>query len=181
MLTGREETPATAGRLRQPKALPLRPMLTVIVDIEPIRSATQIHTVGPMNRKPAHLKLAVLLGFLGLARPTLSIVGAYDSGFLAKPVGPLLLTALISAVWIAAAVWRRVHSPVLTLTAAGVAYALFAILLNLSLQPFLASAEPIPPPGYIAILIFNALQGAVLGLIAWAILQVRTSSRARQQ
>lgn len=99
----------------------------------------------------------------------LSIIGAYDGGPLAKPVGPLLMTALISLVWVAAAVWLKVRNPVLTLAVAGIAYAVFAILLNWSLQPFLASAETIPLPGHLAMLLFNAAQGAILGLIALGI------------
>jgi len=121
-----------------------------------------------------NVRLALVLGFLGLARPVLSIVGAYDSGPLAKPVGPILLTVLISIGWIVAAVLRRVPNPILTLAAAGAAYAIFAVLLNWSLQLFLASAETIPLPGYPAMLIFNALQGALLGAVAWAILRLRS-------
>jgi len=116
-----------------------------------------------------NLRLALVLGFFALLRPVLSIVGAYDSGPLAKPVGPLVLTALIGIVQIAAAVLRRVPNPVLTLGAAGLTYGILAILLNLSLQPFLASAETIPAPGYVAIPVFNVLQGIVLGAIAWLI------------
>ncbi|MEU8819294.1 hypothetical protein [Actinoplanes sp. NPDC048796] len=116
-----------------------------------------------------NLRLAVVLGLLGLVRPVLSIVGAYDSGPLAKPVGPLLITGLIAVVWVMAAVVRRVPNPVATLALAGVAYAVAAILLNWSLQPFLASAETIPLPGYAGMLIFNALQGAVLGGLAWLV------------
>ena len=128
-----------------------------------------------------NFRLALLLGFVALARPVLSIIGAYDDGPLAKPVGPLLLTALISIVWVAAAVWLEVRNPLLTLVAAGIAYAVFAILLNLALQPFLASAETIPLPGYLAIPLFNAAQGAVLGLMALGIqrLIARRTPRAR--
>jgi len=147
-------------------------MLTPIVNIGRIRGPRPFPSVEGMN-----LRLAALLGLLGLARPVLSIVGAYDSGPLAKPVGPLLLTAVISIVWVAAAVLRRVPRPVHTLAATGVFYALFAILLNWSLQPFLESAETIPLPGYLAMPIVNAVQGAVLGLIAWAILRVSTRRR----
>lgn len=158
-------------------AVVVRPVLTAIVNTEPIRANAGIPTVDRMDLKTAHLRLAAVLGLVGLARPVLSIAGAYESGPLGRPFGPLLLTALISVTWITAAVWRRVPNPVLTLAAAGVAYALFAILLNWSLQPFLASAETIPLPGYVAMVVFNALQGAVLGLVAWAIRKARTRHR----
>jgi hypothetical protein len=38
----------------------------------------------------------IALGAFSLLRPVLSIVGAYDDGPLRKPVGPLMLTALIA-------------------------------------------------------------------------------------
>ena len=119
------------------------------------------HSVAGMN-----LRLALLLGLVALARPVLSVIGAYDAGPLAEPVGPLVMTALSSLAWIAAAVWLKVRQPVLTLAGAGIAYAVFAIVLNWSLQPFLASAERIPLPGYLAMPLVNAAYGAVLGLIA---------------
>jgi len=82
-----------------------------------------------------NVRLAAVLGLLGLCRPILSILGVHDSGPLTAPVGPLLLTALISVVWISATVLRDVPDPVLTLVGAGLAYALFAVALNLSRQP----------------------------------------------
>lgn len=110
------------------------------------------------------VRLAVLLGFLALVRPVLSIAGVFDG-----PVGPIVTTAAICVFQVAVVLWRRVPNPVLTLIAAGVAYGIFAILLNLSLHPFLDSAEWIPPAGYVAIPLFNAAQGAALGLVAWVI------------
>ena len=142
-------------------------MLTVGVNTGGIRPGRAVSSVEAMN-----LRLAVLLGLVGLARPVLSVVGAYDSGPLSKPVGPLVLTALVSLVWIVAVVIAEPARPVLTLVAAGLAYGVAAILLNWSLQPFLDSAETIPLPGYFGILIFNAGQGAVLGLIAWLVLRL---------
>jgi hypothetical protein len=106
----------------------------------------------------------------------LSIVGAYDDGPLKKPVGPLVLTALMIVGWIAVAVVRRFSRPVETLTFADVAYGVLALLLNISLQPFLDSAELPPVPGMIAIVLFNAAQGAVCGLIALALLRRRSRS-----
>lgn len=149
-------------------------MLTPPVNTSRIPRSRKLLSVPGMN-----LRLAVLLGFAALIRPVLSIVGAFDGGPLAKPVGPLLVTAVICVAQIAVVVVRRVPDPVLTLAAAGVAYAVFAIGLNWSLQPFLASAETIPLPGYIAMPLFNAAQGAVLGLVAWAILRRRRVAAPR--
>ncbi|MFJ2173036.1 hypothetical protein ACIOHE_09030 [Streptomyces sp. NPDC087851] len=116
----------------------------------------------------------VALGVFSLLRPVLSIVGAYDGGPLKKPVGPLVLTALIIVVWIGAALVRRFPRPVETLAFVGVAYGVLALLLNISLQPFLDSAELPPVPGMIAIVVFNAAQGAVCGLIALGLLRWRS-------
>lgn len=122
--------------------------------------------------------LILVLGLSALVRPVLSIVGVYDAlGSAGRPWGPLTVTAVVSVVWIAVVVARRVDTPLLTLTLAGVAYAVFAVLLNLSLQPFLESAQAIPPAGVVAVVVTNGLQGAVLGLIATALLRVRQSSR----
>jgi hypothetical protein len=118
----------------------------------------------------------IALGAFSLLRPVLSIVWAYDDGPLKKPVGPLILTALIIAVWIGAAVLRRFPRPVETLVFVGVAYGVLALLLNISLQPYVDSAEMPPVPGMIALMVFNAAQGAVCGLIALALLRRRSRS-----
>ncbi|MBQ0985673.1 hypothetical protein KBZ10_14340 [Streptomyces sp. F63] len=118
----------------------------------------------------------VALGAFALIRPVLSIVGAYDDGPLEKPVGPLVFTALIIVGWIAAAVVLRSPRPVATLTFAGVAYGVLAVLLNIALQPFLDSADLPPVPGVIGIIALNAAQGAVCGLIALWLLGRRKGS-----
>ncbi len=118
----------------------------------------------------------IALGAFSLVRPVLSIVGAYDDGPLEKPVGPLIFTALIIVVWIGTAVLRRFPRPLESLAFVGVTYGVLALLLNLSLQPFLDDAEVPPVPGMIGILVFNAAQGAVCGLIALALLRARSRS-----
>ncbi|MGW1977989.1 hypothetical protein [Streptomyces sp. NPDC001889] len=116
--------------------------------------------------------LIAALGAFGLIRPVLSIVGAYDSGPLEKPVGPVLFTALIAVVWVGTVVALRTPRPVPTLLFTGVAYGAFAIILNLALQPFLDDADAVPVIGSIGILVFNAAQGAVLGLVAMGLQRV---------
>lgn len=116
--------------------------------------------------QPLPWALVTALGAVALVRPVLSIVGAYDSGPLAKPVGPVLFTVVIAVAWVGTVVVLRIPRPVPTLTSTGAAHAVFAIALNLSLQPFLDDARPVPPPGVVAVLLVNALQGALLGLVA---------------
>ncbi|WP_199433590.1 hypothetical protein [Qaidamihabitans albus] len=116
-------------------------------------------------------KLAVALGAVGLVRPVLSMFGVLDA--LGKPWSPLAATALIAVVWVVVAVWTRTDQPVLTLTLAGVAYAILAALLNLLAQPFFPDAQPVGVPGVMGMLFTNAIWGAVLGLIAFGIQRLR--------
>ena len=136
---------------------------------------------SPASQSPwRELRWPVIIGLgaVGLARPILSVAGVYDDdGALPKPGGPLLLTAVISLIWLVAAVVLRLKQPVLSLALVGVAYSVLAILMNLVLQPILDSAESIPVPGMIAMTITNAIQGAILGLIAWLILRALHNSR----
>jgi hypothetical protein len=118
--------------------------------------------------------LIVLLALTGLIRPVLSVAGVYDDlGSFGHPWAPLLVTVLLALAWIAVVVLGRVDAPVLTLTFAGLGYGLAAIALNLVLHLFLESAEWIPPPGYVAIPVWNALLGAVLGVIALGLQRLR--------
>ena len=122
--------------------------------------------------------LPVALGVLALARPVLSITGAFESpGVLHRPAGPLIVTAAVAAIWVVVVVARRDPRPVATLAGAGLAYAVLAVLLNLALQPFLATAEAIPAAGVVAVLVTNVLQGLLLGAVAWVILRLLRARR----
>ncbi len=118
--------------------------------------------------------LITLLALSGLVRPVLSITGVYDRlGGFGHPWAPLLVTVLLAVGWIAVVVLARVPAPVLTLTFAGLGYGLAAIALNLVLHLFLASAQWIPAPGYVAIPLGNALLGAALGVVALGLQRAR--------
>lgn len=120
------------------------------------------------------VRVAAALGGLGLVRPLLSIAGAFEDGSpFAAPAGPLVATALVSVAWVAVAVARRVARPVRTLAAAGLVYAGLAAALNLLLQPVLDSAERIPLPGLVAMVVWNLMCGAALGCVAALILRRR--------
>jgi hypothetical protein len=121
-----------------------------------------------------HRRLILMLALSGLVRPLLSVAGIYDElGAFGHPWAPLLVTLLLALAWIAVVVLRDVARPVLTLTVAGLGYGVAAIVLNLVLHLFLDSAEWIPAPGYVAILVWNGLQGAVLGVIALGLQRLR--------
>jgi hypothetical protein len=122
--------------------------------------------------------LVAALALFALLRPVLSITGVYDGlGGFGHPWAPLLVTVLIAVVQVAVVALGRVAQPLLTLTFAGLGYGLAAIVLNLALHPLLDSAQWIPAPGYVAILVFNTVQGAVLGLLALGLQRARAQGR----
>ncbi|MEV4730443.1 hypothetical protein [Saccharopolyspora sp. NPDC049426] len=115
--------------------------------------------------------LIVLLGAFALVRPVLNVTGGMD--VLGRPVGPVLVTVVISAVWLAVVVWRRSERPVLTLTCAGLVYGVLAVVLSAVLSPIVDGelAGPLATPGGIGVvmvLLVNAVWGAAVGLVALA-------------
>ncbi|GAB3689466.1 hypothetical protein GCM10027597_44500 [Saccharopolyspora tripterygii] len=124
--------------------------------------------------------LIVLLGMFALVRLLLNITGGMD--LIGRPVGPVLLTVLISVVWVAVVVWRRSPRPVLTLTCAGLVYAVLAVALSAVLSPVLDGelTGPLATPGGIGVvmmLVVNAGWGAAAGLVALAVDSRRASLR----
>ncbi|WP_067821772.1 hypothetical protein [Actinomadura kijaniata] len=118
--------------------------------------------------------LAIALGTVALVRPLFSIAGWSDA--LGRPATPLLLTAVISLVWILAAGLGRVREPVPTLVAAGVVYALASIALSAVLSPLMHGELQGPlatPIAIIPVLLVNALWGAVCGVCAMALRNLR--------
>ncbi|TDC88867.1 hypothetical protein E1161_22630 [Saccharopolyspora aridisoli] len=116
--------------------------------------------------------LIVVLGVFALVRPILNITGAMD--VLGKPVGPVLVTVVISTVWLAAVVWRRSARPVATLTCAGLVYGVLAVVLSAVLSPILRGelVGPLATPGGIGVvmvLLVNAGWGAAVGVVALAL------------
>lgn len=119
--------------------------------------------------------LVLGLGALALVRPLLNIADLADQ--LGRPLVPLLATLVISVVWIAAVGLSRVAQPVLTLVFAGLAYGAFSIVLSATLSPILTGElqGPLATPfgiGVVAVLVVNAIWGAVTGAIALLLQQV---------
>lgn len=116
--------------------------------------------------------LIVLLGVFALVRPVLNITGGMD--VLGRPVGPVLVTGVLSVVWLVVVVWWRSERPVVTLACAGLVYGVLAVVLSAVLSPILHGElrGPLVTPGGIGVvmvLLVNACWGAVVGLVASAV------------
>ncbi|MGY5764753.1 hypothetical protein ACXET9_06075 [Brachybacterium sp. DNPG3] len=113
--------------------------------------------------------IALGLGALALVRPVIRILLDQAGVELFGPLLPLATTALISLVWVLAAVLLRTRSPLATLTAAGIVYALLAIVLSGVLSPLLTGTLSGPlahPFAILPMLLTNALWGLACGAIA---------------
>ncbi len=120
--------------------------------------------------KQLHWPLIIGLGALALVRPVLNITGLMEG--LGRPFGPILMTMLISLAWLAIVVLVRVRDPLLTLVLTGITYGVFAILLSAILSPLLTGQLTGPitnPVAIVAVLITNAIWGALVGLCALAL------------
>lgn len=110
------------------------------------------------------------MGALALMRPILNMTGLME--YLGRPLGPLLITLLISLVWLAIVVLNRVRRPVQTLVWTGITYGVFAILLSAILSPLLEGLYNGPlrsPFAVVAVLLTNAIWGCLVGLVALAV------------
>jgi hypothetical protein len=93
------------------------------------------------NLQPADRAAVPGQGSLGLAaalalvRPLLSIVGLMDD--LGKPLAPVVITLVISLIWIAAVGLSSVPNPLLTLVFTGLTYGALSIALSGVLSPIL--------------------------------------------
>lgn len=111
--------------------------------------------------------LVLGLGALALVRPLMSITGLMD--IVGKPLGPWLITALISLAWVVIVLMARVRAPFLTLVLAGLSYGIFAILLSTILSPILTGRLQGPilhPIALVMVLLTNVLWGAAVGMVA---------------
>ncbi len=106
-----------------------------------------------------HWPLIVALGAFALIRPFLSILGLSEGG----PGVPIVATALITVVWIAAVVIRCVQRPIITLTAAGGMYGVFVLVMMIVGDPSRVSQLGYAGP---SIMITNLVWGGIAGFIA---------------
>ncbi|MBU5670684.1 hypothetical protein [Paenibacillus brevis] len=114
-----------------------------------------------------HLVLMLVLGAIALVRPVMKITGVMD--LLGQQFGSILMTVLISLIWLIVVLRKKVSSPVTILVGAGLSYALFAILLSGIVSPLLDGKLQGPltnPLALVSIFTTNAVWGLLIGGIA---------------
>jgi len=122
-----------------------------------------------LTQRLKHLnwKLILPLALIALVRPLMSITGLSDT--LGKPTTPIILTIVITIVWVGAVFLKKEPHPIETLVAVGVLYALFAIILSGILSPLMTGQLQGPlanPIGIISVLVTNIIWGLVAGTLA---------------
>lgn len=127
-----------------------------------------------------HWPLILRLGALALIRLFLHISAVMDA--LGRPFGPILLTLVISVVWLSIIVFTNIRQPFLTLVFTGILYGVFVISINGFLAPLLSVEQASSRPYAVAMVVLpNALWGASIGLIAVIIQRRRWRDTARVQ
>ena len=124
-----------------------------------------------------HWPLIIGMGALALIRPFLNITGLME--YLGRPLGPLLITILISLAWLAIVVLSRVQHPLRTLVWTGITYGIFAIVLSAFLSPLLEGhfSGPLRSPiATVSVLLTNAIWGSLVGLVALGISKVTSTT-----
>jgi hypothetical protein len=114
--------------------------------------------------------LIVGLGCLALIHPLLNITGLMER--FGGPIGPLLVTALVSASWVATVVLGGVRAPLTTLALTGLAAGLAALAVGALLAPALTGWPPglmLNPIAVTAVLAINTLWGTLAGFVALAL------------
>ncbi|GBG94041.1 hypothetical protein LFYK43_05000 [Ligilactobacillus salitolerans] len=121
-------------------------------------------------------KLLILtLGTIAALRPLTKITGLIHL-FPTDRVGSIILTILISVIWLGAVLFKRVDHPVIVLAASGLVYAIWAIILSVVLSPLLTGSlqGPITNPfALVSVIVTNLVWGAVVGLLAMPFVRMK--------
>jgi len=138
--------------------------------------ANRASSVMGMNKiKPLQWPLILGLGALALIRPLVSIVES-QLGVTDPPAVPIIITVVISAIWIAVVGLSETPRPVLTLLLVGLTYAVLAIILSGILSPILTGELQGPlaqPFAIIPVLLTNAIWGLIAGGLALLLQRAR--------
>ncbi|MFD0871590.1 hypothetical protein [Paenibacillus residui] len=123
-------------------------------------------------RKPWLLILA--MGALALIRPIMSMLGLLER--IGQPTASIVVTIVITLIWISVVVFTRVRQPLVVLLLTGITYGVFAILISAILSPVLTGQLQGPltnPFAVISVLVTNAIWGLLAGLLASALQRAR--------
>lgn len=123
-------------------------------------------------RKPWLLILA--MGALALIRPIMSMLGLLER--IGQPTASIVVTIVITLIWISVVVFTRVRQPLVVLLLTGITYGVFAILISAILSPVLTGQLQGPltnPFAVISVLVTNAIWGLLDGLLASALQRAR--------
>jgi hypothetical protein len=128
--------------------------------------------------KNLHWPLVLGLGALALARPLIRIVGD-PTGTSDATATAVIVSIVISLVWIAVVGWTTVAHPVLTLVCAGLVYGVLSIVISGILSPILTGRLQGPlamPIAIVPVLLTNAFWGLATGLVALLVRRARSGS-----
>lgn len=125
--------------------------------------------------KSFHWPLILGLAAVALFRPLIKIVAdQYDITI--GTVTTVIVTLVISAIWIAVVGLSDITQPVLTLLFTGLAYAVLAIILSAILSPVLTGELQGPlamPLAFVPVLLTNAVWGVTAGGLALLVQRAR--------
>ncbi|KAB1650375.1 hypothetical protein [Pseudoclavibacter endophyticus] len=129
-----------------------------------------------MNRiRSLQWPLILGLGALALVRPLVSII-EHQLDVTGPPAVPVIITLIISAIWIVVIGLSKCAQPVLTLLFTGLTYAVLSIILSGILSPILTGELQGPlamPIAIIPVLLINAIWGLAAGGLALLLQRLR--------
>lgn len=135
-----------------------------------------VSSVADMNTiKSLPWPLILGLGALALVRPLVSIV-EHQLDVSDPPAVPIIITIVISVIWIAVVGFSKTAHPVLTLLFTGLTYAVLAIILSGILSPILGGELQGPlanPIAIVPVLLTNAIWGLSAGALALLVQHLR--------
>lgn len=129
----------------------------------------RFHNVDGMNNfNTLQWPLIIGLGAFALIRPLVRVV-EHQLGADMGVAAPIILTVLISVVWVAVVGFSKARHPVLTLLFTGLTYAVLSIILSGILSPILDGRLEGPlanPIAIVPVLLINAAWGLAAGGLA---------------
>jgi len=120
-----------------------------------------------------NIGLILSLGAIALLRPIMKITGIIHL-LINEQFGSILMTILISLVWLIIVVKKKSQHPIQILVFAGISYAIFATILSAILSPTLTGQLQGPltnPLALISIIATNIIWGLIIGVIAIAMIK----------